>query len=422
MTATFSRESGIVIIGAGEGGVRAALALRAKGFEGRLLVISGEPHAPYERPPLSKAALHAEASAPAPISGTSDLEAKGVRLLSGVEAVSINRAARTVALSDGRVLPYSLLLIATGARARPLAVEGGHLARTLRRLDDAIALRDDLARARRLLVIGGGFIGLELAAAARMRGLDVVVAEAAPRVLGRATPQSIAAVVAIWHQDAGVDLRTDRALSRISIHPEGFKAEFADGDLVIADLVLAGVGAEPETRLAEAAGLAIDNGIAADGQLRTSDPFIYAAGDCVSFPHPLFGGRRLRLEAWRNAQDQGTFAAGTLLGEIGVYGSVPWFWSDQYKQTLQVAGLPALGTRIVERRPSGSALLTFHLDEKGRLVGAAGAGPIGLVARDIRISEKIIGKSLAPDPDLLADPKSPLKNVLTNGEKRLAQV
>ena len=139
MTATFSRESGIVIIGAGEGGVRAALALRAKGFEGRLLVVGGEPHAPYERPPLSKAALHAEASAPAPISGTADLEAKGVRLLSGVEAVSINRAARTVALSDGRVLPYSLLLIATGARARPLAVEGGHLARTLRRLDDAIA-------------------------------------------------------------------------------------------------------------------------------------------------------------------------------------------------------------------------------------------------------------------------------------------
>ena len=413
MTATLSREPGIVIIGAREAGLRAAVTLRDKGFEGRLLVVGGEPHAPYERPPLSKTALHAEASAPAPISGAADLEAKDVRPLLGVEVVSINRAARTVALSDGRVLPYSLILIAAGARARPLAVEGGHMARTLRRLDDAIALRDDLARARRLLVIGGGFIGLELAAAARMRGLDVVVAEAAPRVLGRATPQSIAAIVAGWHQDAGVDLRTDRALSRICIHPEGFKAEFADGDAVIAELVSAGVGAEPETRLAEAAGLAIDNGIAVDGQLRTSDPRIYAAGDCASFPHPLFGGRRLRLEAWRNAEDQGTFAASSLLGENGVYDSVPWFWSDQYEQ---------LGARIVERRPGGSALLTFHLDEKGRLVGAAGAGPIGLVARDIRIAEKMIGKSLAPDPGLLADPKAPLKNVLNNVEKRLAQV
>ena len=151
----------------------------------------------------------------------------------------------------------------------------------------------------------------------------VTVAEAAPRILGRATPESVAAVVADWHAEAGVEIRTAKTLSRISARPVGFEAEFADGDGLVVELVLAGVGALPETRLAEAAGLAIDNGIAADARLRTSDPFVYAAGDCASFPHPLFEERRLRLEAWRNAQDQGSFVAGSLLGGGDVYDAVP---------------------------------------------------------------------------------------------------
>jgi 3-phenylpropionate/trans-cinnamate dioxygenase ferredoxin reductase component len=413
-------EPGIVVIGAGEAGLRAALTLRDRGYASSITVVGEEPHAPYERPPLSKAVLHPEAGAAPAISGAGDVEAKGVRLLSGVKAVAIDRKARNVGLSDGRSLPYSRLLIATGAQARPLDVEGGRLATTLRRLDDAISLRASLARCKTLLVIGGGFIGLELAAAARKRGLKVTVAEAAPRILGRATPESVAAVVAGWHAEAGVEIRTAKALSRISARPTGFEAEFADGDGLVAELVLAGVGALPETRLAEAAGLAIDNGIAADARLKTSDSFVYAAGDCASFPHPLFEGRRLRLEAWRNAQDQGSFVAGSLLGESAVYDAAPWFWSDQYDFTLQVAGLPSAGVRIVERRPGAGALMTFHLDASGRLVGAAGAGSLKSVARDIRIAEKMIAQRLTPDPDILADPAASLKAVLTGNANRVA--
>src|SRR5271166_742699 len=413
MSNVLTGEPGIVVIGAGEAGLRAAVTLRERGYEGSITVVGEEPHAPYERPPLSKAVLHPDAASPPAISGAGDVEAKGVNLLLGVEAVGVDRKAQSVASSDGRSLPYARLLIATGAQARPLVVEGGHLATTLRRLDDAFGLRANLARSRTLLVIGGGFIGLELAAAARTRGLSVTVAEAAPRILGRATPEPVAAVVADWHAQDGVEIRTGKTLSRISAHRVGFEAEFADGDGLVAGLIVAGVGAAPKTRLAEAAGLAIDNGIAADARLQTSDPFVYAAGDCASFPHPLFEARRLRLEAWRNAQDQGSFVAGSLLGGRDAYDAVPWFWSDQYDFTLQVAGLPSAGIRLVERRPQAGALLTFHLDASGRLVGAAGVGSLALVAKDIKIAERMIARRLAPDPEILADPRTSLKAVLS---------
>jgi 3-phenylpropionate/trans-cinnamate dioxygenase ferredoxin reductase subunit len=211
----------------------------------------------------------------------------------------------------------------------------------------------------------------------------------------------------------GVEIWTGKTLSRIIPHLSGFEVEFTDGDGLITDLVVAGVGALPETSLAEAAGLVIDNSIAVDSRLQTSDPLIYAAGDCASFPHPLFEGRRMRLEAWRNAQDQGAFVAGSLLGSADAYGAVPWFWSDQYESTLQVAGLPSTGTRLVERRPGEGALLTFHLDASGCLVGAAGAGSLALVAKDIKIAEKIIAQRLAPDSRILTDPRASLKAVLS---------
>jgi 3-phenylpropionate/trans-cinnamate dioxygenase ferredoxin reductase component len=206
---------------------------------------------------------------------------------------------------------------------------------------------------------------------------------------------------------------TGKTLGRMSVRSEGFEAEFADGDGFVADLVVAGVGAAPETGLAEAAGLAIDNGIAVDGRLQTSDPRIYAAGDCASFPHRIFGGRRLRLEAWRNAQDQGAFVAQSMLGSAEDYVGVPWFWSDQYDFTLQVAGLPSLFDRVIARAPGGGALLTFHLDENGRLMGAAGAGRLSAIAKDIRVAEKMISEGRRPDLEALADQTVPLKAILS---------
>ena len=411
---------GIVVIGGGEAGLRAAVTLRDQGYEGSITVLGEELHPPYNRPPLSKPTLHPDVLTPPPISGTADIRAKGITLLSGVAAVAIDRGARSVSLSNDRSLPYARLLIATGARARPLAVDGGHLATTLRRLDDAIVIHANLSRCKSLLVIGGGFIGLEIAAMARLRGLSVTVAEAAPRILGRATPTSVAAIVSKWHAKASVEIRTDKTLSRISTREGGFEAEFADGDGLVADFIVAGVGALPETGLAEEAGLTVDNGVAVDGRLQTSDPCIYAAGDCGSFPHPLFDDRRLRLEAWRNAQDQGAFVAGSLLGGAEVYRALPWFWSDQYEYTLQVAGLPSAGAHVVERWLSEETLVTFHLDVAGRIVGAAAAGSLASVAKDIKNSERMIAQRITPDPDLLSDARASLKSALSTGTSRVA--
>lgn len=187
----------------------------------------------------------------------------------------------------------------------------------------------------------------------------------------------------------------------------------ADGGRVECDSIVAGVGAVPDTALAEDAGLAIENGVRADERLATSDPDIFAAGDCCSFPHPLYGGRRIRLEAWRNAQDQGSLAARNMLGANEAYRAVPWFWSDQYDQTLQIAGLPDEGVGQVERDVGEGGRLFFHLAADGRLVAASGVGPISKVARDIRLAEMLIARQARPDPAALADPNVRLKSLLS---------
>ena len=399
--------AGMVIVGAGECGTRAALALRQAGYGGPVTLVGAEPHAPYERPPLSKEAILAGVPAAKAIGGSERLVELGIDFRPSCRAITIDRAGRCLLLDDGE-LAYERLLLATGARPRPLpGADGRHVA-MLRTLDDAARIRAALGPGRRLVVIGGGFIGLELAASARRLGSEVAVIEALPRLLGRCVPAEIAEVLHERHLAEGAAFRLEARIAGI----DGSGVTLADGRHIAADLVVAGIGAVPETRLAEAAGLAVDNGIAVDATLATSDPAIFAAGDCCSFPHPLYDGRRTRLESWRSAQEQGTLAARNMLGAALPVSAVPWFWSDQYDLTLQIAGL-AEGAAVAVRRPlKDGAFLLFHLAADGRLLAASGIGPGNAVARDIRLGEMLIARRARPDPAVLGDPSSSLKRLL----------
>ncbi|WP_312798044.1 NAD(P)/FAD-dependent oxidoreductase [Tianweitania sp.] len=408
------QDAGMVIVGAGECGIRAAMSLREQGYHGRVTLIGAEAHLPYERPPLSKDAMAGE-SMPTPKTITSRdlLDAQRISLISGVTVGAIDRAGRFVRLSTGESIPYDKLLLATGAEPRRLPMaEGLSRCATLRTFDDALAIRSHLSRGIRVAVIGGGFIGLELAASARRLGCPVTVIESLPRILARAVPVEIAAIIHAEHIAHGVDIRTGAGLVSMVEGPGGLSIALTDGTSVEADLCIIGIGAVPHVSLAEEAGLTVDNGIAVDAELRTDDPHIFAAGDCCSFPLDLYGGRRIRLEAWRNAQEQGALAAANMLGGHEGHKAVPWFWSDQYGLGLQIAGLCDEGSQTVRRDVSGGAFILFHLADHGRLVAASGIGPGNTIARDIRLAEMLIAKRACPPIDKLAAADTKLKALL----------
>ena len=415
---TTDRNAGMVIIGAGECGARAAFALREGGYAGPVTLVGEEAHLPYERPPLSNEALtRDEHPEPKWIGLAERFAERGISVLTGRSATAIDRAGKSVRLSDGSTLAYDKLLVATGAMPRqlPLAVDAGPRCLTLRSFDDALAIRKLLVPGMRLVVIGGGFIGLELAASAVKRGAAVTVLEAQPRVLMRGVPEEIAAIVTERHRAEGADIRVGVGIVSISGDAGVVRVALDDGTELTADLLVVGIGAIPVTGLAEAAGLAIGNGIAVDRYLRTSDPDIFAAGDCCSFPLEVYGGRRVRLESWRNAQDQGTLAAKNMLGAGEPVSAVPWFWSDQHDLTLQIAGLSEGAERHVRRDLGAGAFILFHLAPDGRLLAASGIGPGNTVARDIRLAEMLIAARARPDPDALASPEVKLKSLLAGG-------
>jgi len=348
------------------------------------------------------------------IAAAETLQAKNVTCRTRTPAIGIDRAAKQVTLADGSALPYEKLLLATGALPRrlPMVADNAKRVAYLRTFDDALAIRAALLPGSRLAVIGGGFIGLELAASARKRGAAVTVIEALPRILSRAVPEDHAKVIAARHLAEGVDLRCGVGVTSIRETADAVEIDLADGATVAADLLVIGIGAVPVTALAEAAGLKIENGIAVDEHLQTSDPDILAAGDCCSFPLTIYGGRRVRLESWRNAQDQGNLAARNMLGAREALTAVPWFWTDQYDLVFQIAGLPDQGSITVRRDLGDGAFLLFHLDAAGRLMAASGIGKGNVVARDIRLAEMLIAKRAAPDQASLADPQFKLKALL----------
>jgi 3-phenylpropionate/trans-cinnamate dioxygenase ferredoxin reductase subunit len=402
-------EAGMVIVGGGKAGARAAVAFRENAWKGLVTLISDEALAPYDRPPLSKAAIMEE-SEPQPVYLLDEdmMASLEVNFLRGSAATAIDRDAKSVLLADGKKIPYDRLLIATGAEPRQLSQAGAGRALLLRDLAHSAKIRSEFISGKSVAIIGGGFIGLELAASAAKRGCRVTVIEALPRILMRGVPPDIATRIAARHAESGVAILTNAGIAEIGSD----RILLSDGREVPADIVIAGIGAAPRTKLAEQAGLALDNGIACNTYLQTSDPHIFAVGDCCSFPHPVFGNERLRLEAWRNASDQAIVAVENMIGGQRSYEAVPWFWTDQYELNLQIAGLPHHGVSIVQRVPKENALILCHLDGDGRLVGASGIGQGNSIARDIRLLEMLIGKKAVPDPALLADPAFPLKSLL----------
>lgn len=401
-----------VIVGAGECGARAAFALRGNGFGGSITLIGSETHLPYERPPLSKEALVAGADPKLVADAERYAEAR-IDVLCGRTACEIDRIGKRVMLDDGTALPYDKLLLATGARPRALpGVAYGARIAALRSHDDAVRIRAHLVEGSHVAILGGGFIGLELAASARTLGASVTLVEGLPRLLSRGVPSEIAEIVADRHAAEGVEILCGARVAAIEERPGEVRLALEDGRIVAASLLVVGIGAVPNTELAQAAGLAVENGIAVDAMLRTSDPDILAAGDCSSYPLALYGERRIRLESWRNAQEQGQLAAANMLGGIEAHSAVPWFWSDQYDMTLQIAGLAEGAATTIRRDMGEGAFILFHLDGDGRLIAASGIGPGNAVARDIRLAEMLIAARSHPDPAALAAPETRLKKLL----------
>jgi 3-phenylpropionate/trans-cinnamate dioxygenase ferredoxin reductase subunit len=407
-------QPGMVIVGAGECGARAALTLRERGYAGPVTLVGAERHHPYERPPLSKAlARDGGPLTPKTIVSREGLEEAGVTFLAPAEAVGIERAERRVRLADSASIAYDKLLLATGATSQGLPMAAGLInCVTLRSFDDAVAIRSRLQAGCRIVIIGGGFIGLELAATARAAGAEVTVLEAQPRILRRGVPAEIALVLHKAHVDRGVRILCGQAIASIAETVSGVAIRLADGSLVEVDFVVVGIGAKPNVTLAAAAGLLIDNGIAVDERLRTADPNIFAAGDCCSFPLSLYGGRRVRLEAWRNAREQGALAALNMLGEGVSHTAVPWFWSDQYDLGLQVAGLVDEASNVVRRETDRGGFLLFHQAADGRLLAASGIGPGASIGRDIKIAEMLIARHARPLREALGSPDVKLKGLL----------
>lgn len=405
----------MVIIGAGQCGARTAHALRENGWEGGIVLLGDEGIAPYERPPLSKAVLLGQKTvAECGIFNDAFFDEQRIALQADAPVARIDRAAKEVVLGDGRSIAYERLLIATGAAPRKLDFPGATLqgVHTLRGVPDALAIADELGAGKRIVVIGAGFIGLEVAATAVSRGCSVCVLEAAPRALMRAVPETVARGLIERHVRMGVDVRFDVRIARIEGQSRVEGVTLADGMVIPCDAVIAGIGVVPRTVLARDAGLEIDNGIAVDETLRTSDPHIYAAGDVCSFPHPLFN-RRIRLECWRNAEDQARVAARNMLGHAETFDAVPWFWSDQYDTTIQIAGMPAHGATTVVREAGDDARVYFALDGDGILVGASGIGQAGQIARDVRIAQELIARRARIEPGVLADRGTKLRSLLT---------
>jgi 3-phenylpropionate/trans-cinnamate dioxygenase ferredoxin reductase subunit len=401
----------IVIVGGGHAGAQLCVSLAEAGQGARVTLVCAEPELPYQRPPLSKAFLKDAQATLQPHRAEAWYAEQGITLQRADAAVAIDRERRLLRLASGRELPYARLVLATGAHARrlPSLPEGLDNVVVLRSAADAFALRARLAATRQMTVLGGGFIGLEIAATARGHGLDVELLESLPRLLARSVSPELAAHVQASHEAAGVRLRLGVRVGEFEIEGGRLAALQVDGVRQPVELLVLGIGAAPDTALAHAAGLVVDNGIEVDAFMRSSDASILAIGDCTSFPCAALGGQRVRLESVQNATDQARTAAATLLGREEPYRALPWFWSEQGPMRLQMAGLmPADGTR--HRRPGANAasFSLLHYDAAGRFVCVESVN----AALDHVVSRKLLEAGRSPAPAQACDPKVALKTLL----------
>ncbi|TYB82005.1 NAD(P)/FAD-dependent oxidoreductase [Maritimibacter fusiformis] len=398
--------SHVVVIGAGQAAASLVAKLRQDGFEGRITLIGDEPAPPYQRPPLSKAYLLGEMEVERLYLRPESFYAEhDITLKLGVRVEEIDPDAKTLR-AGGEVVAYDMLVLTTGSVPNRLPARiGGDLkgVYTVRTLADVDAMAEEFSEGRRVLVIGGGYIGLEAAAVAAKKGLKVTLVEMADRILGRVAAPETSAYFRKLHADHGVDIREGCGLTALGGTDRVTTAELSDGTTLDVDFVIVGVGIRPDTALAEAAGLEIDNGIAVDAQGRTSDPSIWAAGDCASFPQ---SGARLRLESVGNAIDMGELVAGNLMGEGRDYVAKPWFWSDQYDVKLQIAGLGTGYDTIVTRPSEGSTSFWYYRGDALIAVDAMND------PRAYMIGKRLIEAGKTADKALVADPESDLKALL----------
>ncbi len=406
--------AGIVIVGAGQAGVMTAEALRSGGYEGAVTMLGDEPHGPYHRPPLSKAWMAGEIEAAQLVMRAPEMLArKNITLRTGVTVKAIDRSARTVMLDDGSALPYTGLVLATGSTPRALPLPGGDApgVLALRTRDDASAIADRLAacieQQRPVVVIGGGFIGLEVAATARKKGLAVTVLEAAPRLLGRVLAPVLSDWYAELHRDHGVQLLLGAQVSAIEADANGVTGvKLADGSVVPAGLVVVGIGVSANHQLAQDAGLECDRGIVVDACGRTSDPRIVAAGDCTA--RRLADGSLIRLESVQNATEQGKSAAAALLGQDRPFTATPWFWSDQYDKKLQMAGLSMGADGWAVRGDMAAGTFTVYHFKGEKLIAADSVN----ASKDHLLVRKLLDAGVSPTREQAEDGAFDLSGLL----------
>ncbi len=401
-----SIQAGIVIIGAGQAGVQTAESLRAGGYAGRITLLGDEPHGPYHRPPLSKAWLAGEMDGAQLVMRAPEMLArKNIELRTEVKVASIDRAAKQVLLADGSALPYDGLVLATGSTPRSLPLPGGDAAgvHALRSRGDADAISARLAlcqeQQRPVVVIGGGFIGLEVAATARKKGLAVTVLEAAPRLLGRVLAPALSDWYAALHRSHGVELVFDARIEALETAADGSVSgvRLADGCLLPAGLVVVGIGVNANDGLAQAAGLECERGIVVDACCRSSDPAIVAAGDCTA--RRLADGSLIRLESVQNATEQGKSAAAALLGQERPFTATPWFWSDQYDKKLQMAGLSGGAEAWAVRGDmTGTSFSIYHF-RADKLIAVDSVN----AAKDHLQARKLLDAGISPTPEQAGD-------------------
>jgi 3-phenylpropionate/trans-cinnamate dioxygenase ferredoxin reductase subunit len=399
--------TGIVIIGAGHAAGQAAASLRQAKFEGSITIIGDEAHVPYQRPPLSKQYLAGTQVADKVYLRAEKFYAdKDIQLMLDTRATQIDPGTKTINLDNGETIAYEKLLISTGSRPRKLSTEGSDLSgiHYLRTMDDVDGIRADVKPGANLVIVGGGYIGLEVAAVGIELGMNVHVLEMEERILQRVTTPEMSAYYHKLHSDRGVHIHTQTGVTGFSGNGKVEKVICGDESFA-ADIVIVGIGIIPNIEIAEEAGIHCDNGIVVDDHCCTSDPDIYAAGDCTNHPNPLMN-KRLRLESVPNAMDQARVSTANMLGDDKVYAAIPWFWSDQYELKLQMVGFSADGDSQVLRGDMENHQFAIFYLKDGKVVAADAVNS----PKEFMLCKQLVGKPA--DPAQLADPETDLKSLL----------
>ena len=398
-----------IIAGAGHAGGQTAISLRQAGYEGRIVVCGDEPVPPYQRPPLSKKYLSGELALERVFLRPESFYTKNdIELRLGNAVREIDREGRTVRLEDGDSLGFTDLVIATGSRPRRLDAPGADLENIfyLRTLADSDVIRSALVAGRRLAVVGGGYIGLEIASTAKGLGLEVCVIEAADRILGRVTAPEMSAYYTSAHRARGVDIRLSTSIA--AFEGDGaVEAVDCGGETVPADVVVVGIGIAPEQELAAAAGIHCDDGVVVDERCATSADHVYAVGDCTRHPNPILG-RTLRLESVHNALEQARTAAANIAGTPTKYEQVPWFWSDQFDLKLQMVGMSQGYDAIVQRGSMDADDFAMFYFKDGVLIAVDAVNR----PREFMACRKLVPERPRIDPTKLADESIPMKEMI----------